>query len=135
MSIIGYVNVGVSPQYLGLLFGFLISIGLGGYYVLPYAIIADIVKEDQIETGDTSRAGLYYGFESFPLNLSQFIGYLLLGVLLEQQKITNYLGVSFSKGYLIFGPLSAVFVIISLIIFIKYVNADPSMSKPNKLLD
>lgn len=135
MSIIGYVNIGISPQILGLIFGFLISIGLGGYYVLPYAIIADIVQKDQIETGDTSRAGLYYGFESFPLNLSQFLGYLLIGALLQLHSITNFLGITFSIGYIIFGPLSAIFVIISLIIFVKYVNADPSFTTPVKLTE
>ena len=129
MSVIGIINIGIPPAYLGFLFGFLIAIGLAGYYVLPYAIIADIVLDDQIRTGDTSRAGLYYGFESFPLNLAQFLGYLLLGSLLELPKITNYLGITFSEGYVIFGPLSAVFVIISLIIFRKYVNADPCFSK------
>ena len=122
MSVIGFINLGIPPQYLAFLFGILISIGLAGYYVLPYAIVADIVKADQIETGDTSRAGLYYGFEALPLNLFQFVGYLLIGVLLEQSKITNYLGTTFSIGYIEFGPLSAIFVIISLIIFIKFVK-------------
>ncbi len=135
MSIIGYINIGISPQILGLVFGFLISIGLGGYYVLPYAIIADIVRKDQIETGDTSRAGLYYGFESFPLNIAQFFGYLLLGGLLELPKITNFLNVTFSWGYLLFGPLSALFVFISLVIFIKFVNADPTSSNPAKFVE
>lgn len=126
MSMIGYIDIGISPQYLAFLFGCLMSIGLAGYYVLPYAIVADIVNEDQIKTGDTSRAGLYYGFEALPLNLFQFIGYLLIGVLLDQVKITNYLGTSFSVGYLYFGPISAVFVIISLLLFWKFVNADPT---------
>ena len=130
MSIIGFVNLGIPILILGAIFGFLIAIGLAGYYVLPYAIIADIVEEDQRRTGDTSRAGLYYGFESFPLNLAQFLGYLLLGALLSLPNLTNYLGTTFSEGYLIFGPLSAIFVIISLIIFKKFVNADPSFSKP-----
>lgn len=139
MSIIGFVNLGVSPQILGLIFGFLVSIGLGGYYVLPYAIIADIVQMDQIETNDTSRAGLYYGFESFPLNIAQFLGYLLLGVLLSLPDSINLFGViislTYSAGYLLFGPVSAVFVIASLIVFVKYVNADPSSAKPTKLLE
>lgn len=130
MAIIGYVNLGIPLIILGAIFGFLMSIGLAGYYVLPYAIIADIVEEDQRQTGDTSRAGLYYGFESFPLNLAQFLGYLLIGALLSLPKLTNYLNTTYSVGYLIFGPLSAIFVIISLIIFKLYVNADPSSSKP-----
>ena len=137
MSVIGFVNLGVSPQYLAFLFGFLMAIGLAGYYVLPYAIVADIVKADQNETGDTSRAGLYYGFEALPLNLFQFFGYLLIGMLLEQASITNYLGTTFSSGYIIFGPLSAIFVIISIIVFRLFVNADPTAtgSKSSKSND
>lgn len=126
ISFIGEVNLVLSPTILGFIFGFLIAIGLAGYYVLPYAIVADIIKADQIDTGDTSRAGLYYGFEALTLNFFQFIGYLLLGILLSLPKITNYLGTKFSEGYPIFGVLSSFFVIISVFIFIKYVNADPS---------
>lgn len=128
MSVIGVINVGIPPQYLAFFFGILMAIGMAGYYVLPYAIVADIIKADQIEKGDSdaSRAGLYYGFEAFPLNIFQFFGYLLLGVLLELPKITNYLGTSFSEGYIIFGLLSTIFVILSLVVFKYYVNADPT---------
>ena len=128
MGVIGNVNLGISPVFLGFIFGFLIAIGLAGYYVLPYAIVADIVKADSIETGEPSRAGSYYGFESFPLNIAQFIGYVLVGWLLSLPKVTNYLGTSFSKGYLIFGLISTFFVVLSLFIFVGFVNADPSKS-------
>ena len=129
MSVIGYFDFGISLLIIGVIFGILMAIGLAGYFVLPYAIVADIVKEDEQRTGDTSRAGLYYGFESIPLNIFQFIGYIIIGTLLELPNITNYLGQEYSFGYVLFGPISAVFVFISLIIFIKYVNADPSSVK------
>ena len=108
-----------------IIFCVLIAMGLSGFYLLPYAIVADIVEEDERRTGE-SRAGMYYGFESIPLNIFQFFGYLIVGFLLENFPIyTDWQGNAFSSGFLLWGPVSAVFMLISVIIFWKFVNADP----------
>ena len=52
----------------GVIFAILAAGGLSAYYLLPYAIVGDIVEKDERETGE-SRAGMYYGFESIPLNI------------------------------------------------------------------
>ncbi|MFX0086719.1 MAG: MFS transporter [Candidatus Hodarchaeota archaeon] len=108
-----------------IIFCILVAIGLSGFYLLPYAIVADIAEEDERRTGE-SRAGMYYGFESIPLNFFQFFGYLIVGFLLDNlPDYTNWQENVFSLGFLVWGPVSMVFVLISVIIFWKFVNADP----------
>ncbi len=109
----------------GIIFAILAAGGLSAYYLLPYAIVGDIVEKDEQETGE-SRAGMYYGFESIPLNIFQFVGYLLIGVMIDFfPSVTNYAGRTFSQGYLLFGPLASVIILVSVFIFWKYVDADP----------
>ncbi|MHA2295493.1 MAG: MFS transporter [Candidatus Hodarchaeales archaeon] len=125
MTVIGqleFIPVPVLVQ--ASIFAFLAAMGFSGYYLLPYAIVADIIEDDERRTGE-SRAGMYYGFESIPLNIFQFFGYLLVGTLLELPKITSYTGAEFSIGYLVFGPLASTCMFASVLIFWKWVNADP----------
>ncbi|MFX0210460.1 MAG: MFS transporter, partial [Candidatus Hodarchaeota archaeon] len=109
------------------------GIGVSGFYLLPYAIVADIVEEDERRTGE-SRAGMYYGFESIPLNFFQVIGYLIVGYLLQENfpfniptlpLFTDWQGHTYSLGLIIWGPIAAIFILISVIVFWKFVNADP----------
>ncbi len=107
--------------------------GVSGFYLLPYAIVADIVEEDERRSGE-SRAGMYYGFESIPLNFFQVIGYLIVGYLLQENFpfdiptlpiFTDWQGHTYSLGLIVWGPLASIFILISVIIFWKFVNADP----------
>ncbi len=126
MMFIGQVEAIPLPILIqGVIFAILTAGGLSAYYLLPYAIVGDIVEKDERETGE-SRAGMYYGFESIPLNFFQFIGYLLVGAMIDfLPSITNYTGRTFSQGYLLFGPFSSIIILVSVFIFWKYVNADP----------
>ncbi len=129
-------QVGIFSQVLGIaqnidvllqsiIFVVLVGVGVSGFYLLPYAIVADIVEEDERRTGE-SRAGMYYGFESIPLNFFQFIGYLIVGFLLQNLPLfTDWRGNEYSLGFLIWGPIAVVFIVISVLIFWKFVNADP----------
>ncbi|MHA1227400.1 MAG: MFS transporter, partial [Candidatus Hodarchaeales archaeon] len=112
-----------------LLFVILVGIGVSGFYILPYPIVADIVDEDERRTGE-SRAGIYYGFESIPLNFFQFCGYLAVGFLLENLPvITDWRGFQYSQGFILWGPISVVFILISVLIFWRFVDADPLREK------
>ncbi len=112
-------------------FCILVGVGISGFYLLPYAIVADIVEEDERRTQE-SRAGMYYGFESIPLNLFQFIGYLTVGFLLQNLPTVQSWQTGtepFSLGFLLWGPVSTIFILISVLIFWKFVNADPLRQK------
>ncbi|MHA1973031.1 MAG: MFS transporter [Candidatus Hodarchaeales archaeon] len=112
-----------------LLFVILVGIGVSGFYILPYPIVADIVEEDERRTGE-SRAGIYYGFESIPLNFFQFCGYLVVGFLLENLPvITDWRGFEYSQGFILWGPISVVFILFSVLIFWRFVDADPLREK------
>jgi GPH family glycoside/pentoside/hexuronide:cation symporter len=112
-----------------LFFVILAGVGVSGFYLLPYAIVADIVEEDERRTGE-SRGGMYYGFESIPLNFFQFIGFLIVGFLLQNlPNYTDWRLNEYSIGFLWWGPVAAIFIIISVLIFWKKVNADPLKEK------
>ncbi|MFW9778377.1 MAG: MFS transporter [Candidatus Heimdallarchaeota archaeon] len=116
----------IIPIYVqALVFVVFAGVGVAGFYLLPYAIVADIVEEDERRTGE-SRGGMYYGFESIPLNFFQFIGYLIVGVLLQSLPLfTDWQGHQYSLGFLLWGPVAAVFILCSVLIFWQKVNADP----------
>jgi len=136
MPLMGLISIGIIPIpvfWQAVAFGILGAVGLAGYYLLPYAIVADIVEQDEKKTQE-SRAGVYYGFEAIPLNFFQFIGYFLIGLLLDARfwnlfnisgTFTSSFGTTFSLGYVVFGPLASVFILLSVLVFWKKVNADP----------
>jgi GPH family glycoside/pentoside/hexuronide:cation symporter len=133
MAVISLAIIPLDNLIQGSIFGFLAAIGMAGYYLLPYAIVADIVEKDEQETAE-SRSGIYYGFEAIPLNFFQFLGYLLVGALLDNRfwnifnidgLFTNASGTSFSLGYVLFGPIASIFIVLSVLIFWKFVDADP----------
>jgi len=104
--------------YIGYLWAFLIGFGLSGPYLFPYAIVADIAHKDEFETKE-SRAGMYTGFNSIPLNIFQALAFLLVGYLTPENII--------ERLYLL-GPLTAVFLLASIPIMILG-NFDPFMKK------
>ena len=109
-------------EYLGYLWAFLTGVGLSGPYLFPYAIIADIADKDERETNE-SRAGMYNGFNSIPLNIFQAIALILVGYLNPENMTTRL--------YLL-GPITAVFFLASIpILFLG--NFDPFMKKQKDL--
>jgi GPH family glycoside/pentoside/hexuronide:cation symporter len=105
----------------------LILTGLAGYFLMPYIIYADFAHVDQIRTGE-GRAGVYTGFSSIPLNIFQFFSTLLLGFLLG---LPNAPGQTFSIGLLLWGPISAVFLLLGLLVLRK-TNIDPDFAALEK---
>ncbi|UCE14310.1 MAG: MFS transporter, partial [Candidatus Heimdallarchaeota archaeon] len=124
ISVIGQLEFPIPLLVQSLIIAVLGALTLSCYYLLPYAITGDIVAEDELRTGE-SRGGSYYGFELIIMNLAQVLGFLLVGILLELPKITNYLGNEFSVGYIYFAPFASVIILVSVLIFWKYVDADP----------
>jgi GPH family glycoside/pentoside/hexuronide:cation symporter len=107
--------------YIGYLWAFLIGLGLSGPFLFPYAIVADIAHKDEVDTKE-SRAGMYTGFNSIPLNIFQALAFMLVGFL-NPEGITERL-------YLL-GPLTAIFFIASVPIMVLG-NFDPFMKKKQK---
>lgn len=93
--------------YLGI-----IAFTLAGYILIPYIIMSDIAHEDELRTGE-SRAGIYMGFNSIPLNLFQVVGFLISGILTDTRIFPAY------EGYRLFGLVLAVFLFLGALILQK----------------
>jgi GPH family glycoside/pentoside/hexuronide:cation symporter len=110
-------------EYIGYLWAFLIGVGLSGPFLFPYAIIADIADKDERDTKE-SRAGMYTGFNSIPLNIFQAIALLLVGFLNDEANIQRLYWL---------GPIAAIFFLASIPIML-FGNFDPFMKKKGKEL-
>ncbi len=108
----------------GYIFIALASIGISGYWLFPYAIMAHIIEVDEIESGE-NRAGMYTGFNSIPLNIFQAFAMVLTGYIV---KLPN------NFGMYIWGPIAAIFIIIGLIIF-RFVETDPDFEELRRRYD
>ncbi|MEM2636740.1 MAG: MFS transporter [Candidatus Korarchaeota archaeon] len=100
-------------QILGVIYVAFISVGLGGWYLFPYAIVADIARADEQQTG-YELCGLFTGFPSIPLNAFQAVGLVLTGFLLGLPPVDGY-----SAGYLYWGFVAAAFLTLANIILQK----------------
>lgn len=120
--IIGQPLLGAIPTIVqGFFFIGLVAAGVSGWYLLPNPITADIIDEAEHRTTE-GRAGGYEGFINFPLNILQIIGTLIAGFLLTLPPATPN---PYSLGLLLWGPIAALFVVISILIVWKYVDTDP----------
>jgi GPH family glycoside/pentoside/hexuronide:cation symporter len=92
------------------------------YYIMSYVVPADIAHVDELVTGE-SRAGIYEGFKSVPLNLFQAAATLLLGWFMQFSVDTTG---SELFGYLWWGPIFAPFLIIAALI-LRGTDIDPKI--------
>ncbi len=93
----------------------LVGTALGGYLILIYAMMGNVVDYDELLT-NRRREAIYYGTFSFAIGLGTSVGTLILPLLLENFGYTqvNPLGVRLSF------PVMAGFVLIGYFIFQKY---------------
>ncbi len=112
----------VPSLILGLIFIIGIGLILGGWYLFPYIIYADLAEDDEKTTGDL-KAGIYSGFPSIILNIFQAIGVFILGIIVGLPDIT--IGITtFSIGLVIWGPICSLVLIVSYFYTKKFVELD-----------
>ncbi len=99
----------------GLLVVGLTGVALGGYFIVIYAMMGNVVDYDEMLTG-RRREAIYYGTFSFALGLGISVGTLILPLLLETFGYTkdNPLGVRIAF------PVMALFMLIGYRIFQSY---------------
>jgi len=90
----------------------LVAFNLAGYMLIPYILMSDIAHEDELRTGE-SRAGIYMGFNSIPLNLFQVVGFMISGILTDVRIFPG------NEGYRLFGPVLAVFLFLGVLVLQK----------------
>ncbi|MHA1987142.1 MAG: MFS transporter [Promethearchaeota archaeon] len=122
--------LGLIPMNSYLVIGiiFIVGIGaiLGGWFLFPYIVYADVAEDDEKITGEL-KAGIYAGFPSIILNLFQAGGAFLIGTLLSLPDLERHYVAdpySFSIGLIIFGPIVSIILLISYFYTKKYVELD-----------
>jgi GPH family glycoside/pentoside/hexuronide:cation symporter len=118
--------LGLIPLDSYLIFGIIFIIGiaaiLGGWYLFPYIIDADIAEDDEKSTGEL-KAGIYAGFPSILLNIFQAGGVFFLGIIVSLPNIT--VGTStFSIGLILWGPICSLILIGSYLYTKKFIILD-----------
>jgi len=103
----------------GILFVFGLAASLGGWNLLPSIIYADIAEDDQKRTGEL-KAGIYTGFPSIILNIFQALGLFLMGIILDLPNM----GLDYSVGYVLWGPISSLVLIIAYLFSRKFIKLD-----------
>ncbi len=122
ISLLGLIPMG---SYLGVGIVFIVGIGaiLGGWFLFPYIVFADVAEDDEKSTGEL-KAGIYAGFPSIILNLFQAVGAFLIGAILSLPDINPTGNFSYSIGLILFGPIVSVIMLISYLYTRSYVNLD-----------
>ncbi len=106
----------------------LVGTALGGYLILIYAMMGNVVDYDEMLT-NRRREAIYYGTFSFAIGLGTSVGTLILPLLLENFGYTraNPLGVRLAF------PVMAVFIFVGYFIFQKYRIGDTPEETRNNL--
>ncbi|MFW9781004.1 MAG: MFS transporter [Candidatus Heimdallarchaeota archaeon] len=108
---------------LGIIFIVGIGVVLGGWYLFPYIVYADVAEDDEKSTGDL-KAGIYAGFPSIILNIFQAVGVFLNGIIFGLPLVSIGGGPAFTGGLIIFGPICSIILLISYLFTDKYVTID-----------
>jgi len=98
---------------LGIIFITGIAALLGGWFLFPYILDADMAEDDEKSTGEL-KAGIYTGFPSILLNIFQAVGVFFLGIIVSLRNIRVGTA-SFSIGLIIWGPICSIILLCSYI--------------------
>jgi Na+/melibiose symporter-like transporter len=126
-SLFGLVNF-PSKLPFGLLFIAGIAMSLAGWYLLSGIWYADLAEDDAKRTNDM-KAGLYGGFPSIILNLFQALGTELLALLLLYLPVVQVGNQAFNLGYVVWGPMIAIFLMIAYLFTRKFIHLDYEWQK------
>ncbi len=121
ITLLGLIEA-IPNLILGVFFITGVGLILGGWFLFPYIMYADIAEDDEKSTGEL-KAGIYTGFPSIILNIFQGIGVFLLGLMLGLPDVT--VGTStFSMGLVIWGPICSLILLVSYFYTRKFVELD-----------
>ncbi|MFX0102817.1 MAG: MFS transporter [Candidatus Hodarchaeota archaeon] len=97
---------------LAIIFALGAAAALGGWFLYPYIMYADLAEDDQKSTTSELRAGVYQGFPYIVLNLFQSLGSFILGIITSLPDVTVDTR-TFSIGLVLFGPISSCFLLVA----------------------
>jgi len=115
--------LGLLPMESTFIFGIIFILGItgcmGGWFLFPSIMYADIAEDDEKSTGEL-KAGIYTGFPSIVLNLFQALGLFIMGLILALPS----LGLTYSIGYVLWGPICSLILIGAYFFAKKFIKLD-----------
>ena len=109
---------GLLPMESTFIFGIIFILGItgcmGGWFLFPSIMYADIAEVDERATGEL-KAGIYVGFPSIVLNLFQALGLFIMGMILE---------LPYSIGFFLWGPICSLILICAYFFARKFIKLD-----------
>jgi len=122
ISLLGLINWTNSVFYAAIFVLGLAGV-MGGWYLFPYIIYADLAEDDQRRT-NVMKAGIYAGFPSIVLNLLQAFGMLILGLLFDYLPNVTVGTNEFEWAMVVWGPVCSFFLILAIFFTKKFVTLD-----------
>lgn len=126
-SLLGLLQIGTAFIFIyGLIFTLAVAGALGGWYLLPSILYSDLAEDDEKQTGEL-KAGIYQGFPSIILNIFQAFGLMIMGLILELPDINLIIpetGLEISFGYVLWGPICAIVLIIAYFYAKRFIIVD-----------
>ncbi len=120
ISLLGLINW-VNPLYFALIFILGIAAVMGGWYLFPYIMYADLAEDDKRRT-NVMKAGIYAGFPSIVLNLLQAFGLFILGLLFDY--LPDVKNDVIPWAMVVWGPVCSFFLILAIFFTKKFVTLD-----------
>ncbi|QEE17470.1 MFS transporter [Promethearchaeum syntrophicum] len=117
ISLLGLINW-TNPVFFAAIFVLGLAGVMGGWYLFPYIMYADLAEDDQRRT-NVMKAGIYTGFPSIVLNLLQALGTFILGLLFEYLPDVMVGTNEIPWAMVLWGPVCTFFLILA-IIFTKF---------------
>jgi len=118
--------LGLIPMDSYLVIGIIFCLGIagcmGGWFLFPAIMYADIAEDDEKTTGEL-KAGIYTGFPSIVLNLFQALGLFILGIITTLPDIMVGTS-SFSMGNVLWGPICSLILIAAYLYSRKFIKLD-----------
>ncbi len=115
---------GLLPMGSTIIFGIIFILGItgcmGGWFLFPSIMYADIAEIDERETGEL-KAGIYVGFPSIVLNLFQALGLFIMGMILE---LPRWGTLTYSIGYVLWGPICSLILVCAYFFARKFIKLD-----------
>ncbi|MHA1645972.1 MAG: MFS transporter, partial [Promethearchaeota archaeon] len=120
ISLLGLINW-ANPLYFALIFILGIAAVMGGWYLFPYIMYADLAEDDKRRT-NVMKAGIYAGFPSIVLNLLQAFGLFILGLLFDY--LPDVKNDVIPWAMVVWGPVCSFFLILAIFFTKKFVKLD-----------
>jgi Na+/melibiose symporter-like transporter len=126
LSLLGLIYT-TMPIIIAVIVVFGYAVTMGGWYLFPYVMYADVAEDDERDT-TKMKAGIYVGYPSIILNVCQALSLAILGLffLLPNVNVGPH---SVNLGNIVWGPFASVVLFLVYFYAKRFVNLDYKWEK------